>query len=341
MKGVIRILGKELPLVENSKPTIQISCEPNSKLGPLSRSWVRTIGVVCGNLLHSCSSAGVCVRKMSRRHLESYAESGSRGSLRGSSWRERRPKRDEDHRYEQEKDHSSLGEESFRTYRLMSGTSGYEHFEKRDEELERLHKLVRDLELEARCRRQKRDREERVERSASLGGSHGQVPYQSCSHRHQDRSLEYVDRDSISPEGRQPQIAAMDAMSRALHRTARSPFSGDIERAPMSSRFTRPPFNFYDGKTDPVEHVSHYVQMMYLHSHNDTLMCKVFRSSLGPTALRWFNGLRKGSIHSFAELIQEFRVRFMTCSRVPQLVDTLLSMKMGAKETLRSYTSQY
>lgn len=81
--------------------------------------------------------------------------------------------------------------------------------------------------------------------------------------------------------------------------------------------------------------------MMSLHSHNDTLMCKVFPSSLGPTALRWFNGLRKGSIHSFAELIQEFKIRFVTHSQVPQLVDVVLSMKIRAGETLHSYTSRY
>ena len=74
----------------------------------------------------------------------------------------------------------------------------------------------------------------------------------------------------------------------------------------MLSRFTRPQFNSYDGKTDSIEHVSHYIHMMSLHTHNDALMCKVFPSSLGPTALRWFNVLWKGSIHSFAELIQEF-----------------------------------
>ena len=100
----------------------------------------------------------------------------------------------------------------------------------------------------------------------------------------------------------------MDTMSRALCRAARSPFSDDIEQAPMPSRFTRPPFNSYDGKTDLVEHVSHYIQMMSLHTHNDVLMCKVILSSLRPTTLRWFNGLRKGSIHSFIELIQEFGV---------------------------------
>nr|XP_023884801.1 uncharacterized protein LOC111996991 [Quercus suber] len=102
-----------------------------------------------------------------------------------------------------------------------------------------------------------------------------------------------------------------------------------------------PTVQFLDGKTDPVEHVSHYIQMMSLHTHNDALMCKVFPSSLGPIALRWFNGLRKGFIHSFVELIQEFNVHFVTCSRVPQLVDALLFMKMRVRETLRSYASQY
>ncbi|XP_065632596.1 uncharacterized protein LOC136068811 [Quercus suber] len=132
----------------------------------------------------------------------------------------------------------------------------------------------------------------------------------------------------------------MDAMSQALHKAAWSPFLDDIEWAPMPSRFTHPPFNSHDGKMDLVEHVSHYIQMMSLHNHNNGLMCKVFPSSLGPTALRWFNGFRKGSIHSFTELIQEFDVRFVTCSRVLQLVDELLSMKMRVRETLRSYASR-
>ncbi|XP_030945790.1 uncharacterized protein LOC115970273 [Quercus lobata] len=89
----------------------------------------------------------------------------------------------------------------------------------------------------------------------------------------------------------------MDAMSYALRKAAQSPFSSEIEQAEMPDRFARPPFNCYDGKTDPVEHVSHYIQMMSLHTHNDALMCKP--------------------------------------------VDALLSMKMRAGETLRSYASRY
>ena len=81
--------------------------------------------------------------------------------------------------------------------------------------------------------------------------------------------------------------------------------------------------------------------MMPLYSQNDVLMCKVFPSNLGLIALRWFNGLRKGSIHSFGELIQEFEAQFMTCSCIPQPMDVLLSTKMGAGETLQSYTNHY
>ncbi|XP_050269056.1 uncharacterized protein LOC126713356 [Quercus robur] len=109
----------------------------------------------------------------------------------------------------------------------------------------------------------------------------------------------------------------------------------------MPSRFTQPPFNSYDGKMDLVEHVSYYIHMMSLHAHNDALMCKVFPSSLGSTALRWFNGLRKGSIRNFAELIHEFGAQFVACNRVPQLVDALLSIKMRVGETLRSYANRY
>ena len=90
-----------------------------------------------------------------------------------------------------------------------------------------------------------------------------------------------------------------------------------------------------------MEHGSHYIHMMSLYTHNDALMCKVFPSSLRPMALRWFNGLWKGSIRSFAELIQEFGARFVTCSWVPQPVDALLSIKMGVGEILRSYASRY
>jgi len=87
-------------------------------------------------------------------------------------------------------------------------------------------------------------------------------------------------------------------------------------------------FAMYNGKIDPVEHVSHFNQRMVVHSKNETLMCKVFPSSLGPVAMRWFDGLKEGSINSFKELTRAFEARFVTCSKVPRPLDFLLSMTM-------------
>ena len=70
-------------------------------------------------------------------------------------------------------------------------------------------------------------------------------------------------------------------------------------------------------------------------------MCKVFPSSLGPVAIRWFDGLRASSIDSFKELTRVFGSRFITCSRVPRPLDSLLSMNMREGETLKTYSDRY
>ncbi|XP_075661761.1 uncharacterized protein LOC142631475 [Castanea sativa] len=93
---------------------------------------------------------------MSGSRLGSYAESGSRGSLWGSTWRERRQKRQEN-RWHEEAEESGLGEGSFQTLRTASGASDCKRLDRRDRELERLRGMVRDLELQARGRRRRRD----------------------------------------------------------------------------------------------------------------------------------------------------------------------------------------
>ena len=69
-------------------------------------------------------------------------------------------------------------------------------------------------------------------------------------------------------------------------------------------------------------------QRMVVHSKNEALMCKVFPFSLGPVAMRWFDCLKEDSISSFKKLTRAFRACFVTCSRVPRLLDSLLFMTM-------------
>lgn len=213
----------------------------------------------------------------------------------------------------------------------------------RDCEMESLQRQIRELELEMKGRRLRKNLEETSHGHDSTTRHTGGSSHQGHSGLSRDRSNESRGRISLSPrrERHEHSNAALDAMSQALRRVAWLPFSKEIKCTEMPRHFTLPSFTCYDDKTNPIEHVSHFTQLMEFYSQNDFLLCKVFPSNLGPMTMRLFNGLKKGSIHNFRELIQAFRAHFMTCNRVLQPIDALLSIKMGSKETLRLYADQY
>ena len=132
-----------------------------------------------------------------------------------------------------------------------------------------------------------------------------------------------------------------DVMNKALSQVSKSPFTRRIEVAKLSRRFHQPTFLLYNGQSNPVKHVSQFNQRMVVHLKDEALLCKIFPSSLGPMAMRWFNGLKAISINSFKELIQSFDSRFVTCSRVPRPLDSLLSLSMRVGETLKAYLDRY
>ena len=97
----------------------------------------------------------------------------------------------------------------------------------------------------------------------------------------------------------------------------------------------------YNGRMDLVEHVSQFKQKMIVYSQNEALMCRVFQSNLRPMAMKWFDGLRTNYVSSFKKFTQSFCSRFITCSRVPQPLDSLLSMSMREGESVKAYSERY
>ncbi|XP_075636821.1 uncharacterized protein LOC142609071 [Castanea sativa] len=130
-------------------------------------------------------------------------------------------------------------------------------------------------------------------------------------------------------------------MSKALSQVSKSPFTRRIERAELPKRFAQPTFTVYNGRTDPIEHVSYFNQKMAIYTRNETLMCKVFPSSLGPVAMRWFDRLHERSINSYEELIRAFGARFVMYNKVPRTLDSLLALSMREGETLKTYSDRY
>ena len=57
--------------------------------------------------------------------------------------------------------------------------------------------------------------------------------------------------------------------------------------------------------------------------------------------MKWFDGLEEGSTSFFQELTRAFGARFVTCSRVPHPLNSLLSMAMREGEPLKTYFDRY
>ena len=102
-----------------------------------------------------------------------------------------------------------------------------------------------------------------------------------------------------SPPGRG---VGSNVMKKALNQISKSPFTRGIEKVKPLRCFHQPTFAMYNGRTDPVEHVSQFKQKMAVHSQDEALLCRVFPSSLGLMPMRWFDGLRTNSIGSFKKL---------------------------------------
>ena len=167
--------------------------------------------------------------------------------------------------------------------------------------------------------------------------------YRKCSETPPSESYSCEEEHSRKMRRRSPSRRGVgtNVMKKALSQISKSPFTRGIEKAKLPKRFHQPTFTMYNGRIDPVEHVSQFKQKMAVHSQDEALLCRVFPSNLGPMPMRWFDGLRMNSISSFKKLSQSFCSRFMTCSRVPQLLDSLLSMTMREGESVKAYAERY
>ena len=190
---------------------------------------------------------------------------------------------------------------------IHAGRSGYRrrgHLVQEHADEEGLQRQIENLKKKPR-------RAQRNQTPSSLDVSsndEGEDSYKECSETPPNESYSYEDEHSHKRrrKGSSRKGVGTKVMKKALSQISKSPFTRGIERAKLPKRFHQPTFSMYNRRTDPVEHVSQFKQKMAVYSQDETLLCRVFPSSLGPMPMRWFNGLRTNSISSFKKLTQSF-----------------------------------
>lgn len=85
-----------------------------------------------------------------------------------------------------------------------------------------------------------------------------------------------------------------------------SPFVEAIMEVPLLSTWNNVTLDKYDGTTDPDEHVDAYLTQVSLYTTEDTLLCRVFPTSLKGVSLSWFTRLPARSIDFFDTLTTRF-----------------------------------
>lgn len=71
-------------------------------------------------------------------------------------------------------------------------------------------------------------------------------------------------------------MTALDAARKALRKLIASPLSRRLQDARLSSKVKHSAFILYETDADPVTHVQHYRQVMFMHEGDDAFMCKMF-----------------------------------------------------------------
>lgn len=126
-----------------------------------------------------------------------------------------------------------------------------------------------------------------------------------------------------------------------LARVTSNPFVREIREQAPPAKFATPSFELYEGKSDPVSHVSMYANKMALWESNDALMCKLFPSCLGKVAIRWFHSLHSDSVRSWSQLARKFVSHFIANSRESATIDSLYAIRMRKDESLRQFAARF
>ncbi|RRT54358.1 hypothetical protein B296_00040215 [Ensete ventricosum] len=113
-----------------------------------------------------------------------------------------------------------------------------------------------------------------------------------------------------------------------------SPFVPEIQDEPFPPGFRLPALEYYDGSSDPSEHITAFQAQMALYDTSVSLMCRAFPTTLRGPARMWYSRLKPAFVSSFDSLMKEFELSFMASTHLKPTATSLLGLTQGSEEPL-------
>ncbi|GFZ16272.1 hypothetical protein Acr_25g0006810 [Actinidia rufa] len=115
-----------------------------------------------------------------------------------------------------------------------------------------------------------------------------------------------------------------------------------VMKTRVSSRFKLPTqIEICEGKTNPMDHLDSYKNLMSLQEYTDEEMCKAFSTTLKGSTITWFRKLLPGTIDSFGELSRLFIANFMSCRIRQKSVSHLFTVYQKDGESIKEYVKRF
>ncbi|KAL0416644.1 UNVERIFIED_CONTAM: hypothetical protein Slati_3496300 [Sesamum latifolium] len=109
--------------------------------------------------------------------------------------------------------------------------------------------------------------------------------------------------------------------------TYSKPYTPRIDSLKMPMGYQPPKFQQFDGKSNPKQHVAHFVKTCNNAGTYGDHLVKQFVRSLKGNAFDWYTDLEAGSIDGWEQLEQEFLNRFYSTRRTVSMVELTTPME--------------
>ncbi|GKV25969.1 hypothetical protein SLEP1_g35338 [Rubroshorea leprosula] len=119
------------------------------------------------------------------------------------------------------------------------------------------------------------------------------------------------------------------------------PLNTNITLEPYPAGFKIPQLETYDGTKDPDDHLHAFYSCMQAQNVSDTLMCKIFPSTLRGNARTWYYSIPLRSISSYTEMASAFATKFSNRRLVRKTTSELMRVKQRDGESLKNYMSRF
>jgi len=113
--------------------------------------------------------------------------------------------------------------------------------------------------------------------------------------------------------------------------------SAEIWNAPVPEGFKCPSLSSYDGKSDPVEHITSFNTRMDVLMAPDPFKCKLLAGTLIDVALRWYMNQPRFSIVSYQDMTKKLIHQFCASRHHKVSTTSFVNVRQEQNESLRNY----